>query len=265
MKNFEIMSKAQYEAHMTHVNAAANAFAKILEYAAKVDAEKLSCMNELSKLAADKNVSEAFRAKRSQEVRQNALRGLEACWLVVEKLFPALGEELAAITEHLDLNDNRLTAAVRLMTAAGAQKTGVGSMPSAAVENALVQPFAGNYEALMMLRGLADSVGLGGAVSKIDEHIKIIEKAQQFVGMAEHFMYQGTRDPEGDFVQFDIAPYAKAVESVYGFATTEIPEGLMLAATRRAMGLPVGFPDGFTMEGAKVDGKPVYTVTGEPV
>lgn len=244
MRNFEIMSKAQYDEHMKHVNAAANAFAKIMEYSAKVDAEKLNCMNELSKLAADKNISESFRAKRSQEVQQEAMRGLEACWLVVEKLFPALDEELNAITEHLDLNDNRLTAAVSLMNAAGAQKTGIGSMPSAAVENALVQPFVGNYEALMMLRGLADSVGLAGAVSKIDEHIKVIEKAQQFVGMAEHFMYQGTRDPEGDFVQLDLAPYAKAVEIVYGFATTEIPEELMLAATRRAMGLPV------TIEGA---------------
>jgi len=120
-------------------------------------------------------------------------------------------------------------------------------MPSAAVENALVQPFSGNCEALMLLRGLADSAGLGGAVGKIDAHIKTIKKAMEFVGMAEHFMRQGTLDIEGDFVQLNIAPYAKAVEIVYGFATTEIPEELMLAATRRAMGLPVGFPDGVEM------------------
>lgn len=246
MRNFEIMSKAQYDEHMKHVNAAANAFAKILEYSAKIDTEKLTCMKETARLAADNTISENYRAKRTQEVQQEAMRGLEACWLVVEKLFPALDEELNAITEHLDLNDNRLTAAVSLMNAAGAQKTGVGSMPSGAVQDALVEPFNGNFEALMMLRGLADSVGLGGAVSKIDEHIKVIEKAQQFVGMAEHFMREGTLAVEGDFVQFQIAPYAKAVESVYGFAATEIPEELMLAATRRAMGLPAEYPDGFT-------------------
>ena len=246
MRNFNNMNKAEYDEYMSHFNKAYNAFDAIMGFANKIDLEKLAYMRKAAEFNADNRITETHRANLVQEAYQNAMRNLESFWLTAEKLFPTFAEELDAITEHLDLNDNRLTAAVSLMNAAGAQKTGVGSMPSGAVQDALVEPFNGNYEALMMLRGLAESVGLGGAVSKIDEHIKVIEKAQQFVGMAEHFMYQGTRDPEGDFVQFDIAPYAKAVEIVYGFATTEIPEELMLAATRKAMGLPAEYPDGFT-------------------
>lgn len=239
MRNFQNMPKNQYDEFMKHYNAAANAFATITEYASKIDDEKLRCMTETAKLAADDTINETYRDKRTQEVRKNALRNLESYWVTVDKLFPAFADELDAITEHLDLNDNRLTAAVSLVNAAGAQRGGVGSMPSGAVQRALVEPFKGNAEALLMLRGLADSNGLGGCVAEIDHNLKTINKALEFPGFVAQRMREATLSVDGAFVQMDISPYVDACCKVFDFTRPEIPEELTLAAARNAMGLPM--------------------------
>lgn len=266
MRNFNNMPEAEYQEYMKHRNAAYNAFNAIMGFANKIDLEKLAYMRKAAEINADNGITETRRADLVQEAYQNAMRNLGAFWLTAEKLFPTFAEELDAITERLDLNDARLPAAVSLLNAAGVKRDGgVGAMPSGIVQAALIEPFAGNHEALMTLRGLADSLGLADAVARIDNHVSTLEKAQMFAGYVEQRMYEASLSAESAFMQPDIAGYVDAVCEVYGFTRPEPSEELHLVAMRLAMGLPVGFPDGVTMEGAKVDGKPVYTVTGLPV
>lgn len=245
MRNFKNMDEAQYKEYMKHYNAAVNAFASIAEYAGKIDNEKLKCRQECAKLDADNTISESYRAKRTQEVRDNALKSLESYWAGVEPLFSTFADELDAITEHIDLNDTRLTAAVTLINAAGVYRGDAGAMPSGSVQRALIEPFNGNPEALTMLRGLADSNGLAGAVTEIDNKLETINKALSFPGFVAQHMREATLSVDGEFVQINTSPYVDAVCKAYGFTRPELPEELVIAATRKAMGLSAN-PHDFT-------------------
>ena len=234
MRNFNTMNETQYKEYMKHYNAVANAFATITEYAGKIDAAKLDYYRKAYEVAKDNTITETYRAERMQEVHNNAMQRLEACWMVVENIFPGFSDEVDAIAERLDLNDGRLVAAVTIANA-----TNGNGIPSNQVQSALIDPFSGNAEALKMLRSVATSAGMSEAATKIDAHLATINKANAFAEAAEQMMHAAVLAPNGDFVQFALAPYAEAFAKVYGFTNYEIPEELNVAAVRLAMGLQV--------------------------
>lgn len=237
MRNFKNMNKAEYDEYMSHFNKAYNTFDALMDIAINIDLAKLAYMKDAASLNSNPDISETFRARSLSEINKETLVKLNSHWLTAEKLFAAFVEEMDAITERLDLNDNRLTAAVTLMNAAGAQRGGIGSMPSGSVQSALVEPFGGNYEALVMLRGLADSNGLAGAVIDIDNRIKILESAKQFPTFVAQRMYNATLAANDALMMPDVSPFVNAVCDVYGFNRPEVPEEIHHAAVRVAMGL----------------------------
>lgn len=225
------LSEAEYKKHMEHYNAAANAFSKIVKIAAMIDDTKLDYQKKKSAISADTTISDSFRAKRLAEIHTDALTALAGAWAVVERAIPVFETEVLEIAERIDLRDSRLATAVSLATAVGAKEMPAGS------QKALVEPFAGNLEALNILHPVVKNAGMGAASTLIDGYKADMEKANGFAERAAETLRAATLEVEGDYTQFVLAAYAQAVAKVYDFEKPELPAELQEAAVRKAMGL----------------------------
>ena len=233
MKNINIMQEKEYQEYMKDFNKARNAFDAIMQAVKKWDAQRIAYNKEACEINKDDRFSEQHRQKLLLEIAEKNAGLLRAAQKDAAEALPALAEAIENIGEHLDLNDPRLTAAITLATAAGAE-----SMPPTA-QNGLVTPFDGNQDALKTLLPILSKAGLHTASALAESFIARNNRSDDFAVRVSTVLVNAPITTEGDFISFRLHSAAMAFAERYGLPIPEVPEDLEMAGARAAMGLPL--------------------------
>lgn len=216
---------------MQYHNQAQSSFDKIVKAFHDADLAKVSYRDKRNEYTTDKRYSEAFRREAIESLHSQTNEKLVSIRLNAETALSDLAEAVEKLAERLDLNDSRLTAAIALATAGGADRM------SPPAQLAIVEPFSRNADVLNALGPVFEKAHMAAAKGAAEGYLENISRANSFLESVPDTLYRVTSDAETAFSAFALAGKQHAFAQQYGLTVDETPEAVQEYAVREAMGL----------------------------
>ena len=217
--------------HTKYLNQAQASLDKIVKVFHDADTAKVGYRKTRDELTHDKRYTDEYRKTELGKLRDLCNKRLAALREEADAAQANLTEAVEHLTEHLDLNDVRLTSAIALATAQGS-----AAMPLAA-QQAIVEPFIRNQDALKALLPVFNGAGMVIAGASAAGAIANIQRAETFLNVLPNEVHEATQDIEGGFGTSRLSGKLHAFADMYNLRVEETPAEVAEYALREAMGL----------------------------